>query len=199
MRGDTVAKKFLPSEETNLATLLRHVVELLNKQVDIVRGGLYHTLPGSMNDRVSVMGAVNVAHFILLMQEIGLLRKWGGGGTTVWQVICITFFDEVMHAEWFERSQLRLQKHIETTDSLRTLRLRVTELETRGDSPASVGMKSLEEIATMVVELETFQKKAKEQAARIADLERELAQRASIDSDAMLAAAIKRARERVTP
>lgn len=190
-----MAKKFMSSGEADLVTVLRKVVTVLNEQADIVRGGLFHTLPGAMNDRVEQMGVLNVPHIILLMQELGLLRRWGGGGATVWQVLCITFFEEVMVGAWVERAEMCLQKHIETTDSLRILKARVATLEA---SPApAVGTQSIDEIATMVVQLEGLQRDLAARDEQIANLERVLTERPVFDPDAALAAAIKRVRERL--
>lgn len=194
-----MAKKFLPNETTDLVSVLRSVVVGLNKQPDVGRGGLYHTLPGAMNDRVSAMGVVNVAHFILLMQELGLLRKWGGGSAVVWQVVCITFFDEIVTPMWLERAQACLAKHIETTDTLRSLREQVAAAEdertARDENP--VGAKSIEEIADMVVTIERLEAALAERDTEVATLKQKLEERPKFDADAALAAAIKRARERM--
>lgn len=196
--GNRMKRKFLSEGvELELVTLLRLVVGKLNLLPELVRGGLFHTLSKvSMNERLIALGFTNVPHLLLLMQEIGLLRKWGGGGNTVWQVVCVTFFDEVVTPMWLERAQARLEKHVESTESLRVLREQVEALDTAKAAAPVVGLKSLDEIAIMVVELERLQKTVVEQTARIASLESELAARTSIDPDAALAAAIKRARER---
>lgn len=193
-----MGKKYFPNSEGDLTSLLRSAVKSLNEQPDIERGGLYHTLKGSMNNRVmAARSIINVPHFILLMQELGLLRRWGGGTTTVWQVICLTFFDEVVTPVWLERAQANLDKHVETMESLRLLRERVTKLEGQG-SVAPVGSRSLDEIATMVIELEKLREAVGSRDQEIVSLRRELEEQSKVNPDAALAAAIRRARERTT-
>lgn len=191
---NVMAKKAKFASEGSLVEILRKAVALLNQQADIVRGVLYHTLPGSMNDRVATMGVVNVAHFVLLLQELGLLRKWGGGTVVVWQVVEMKFFDEVVAPEWLERAQVCLQKHMDTTEDLRLLKARISALEGASNPGTSVGEKSLIEIGALVVELEGLRTQLATSECRVAELERALAERPAFDADAALALAIKRAR-----
>jgi hypothetical protein len=188
-------RKFLLNGlEVDLLALLRQVVEKLNVAPSVERGGLYHTLRVPLSEYVATLGYTNVPHLLLLMQEIGLLRKWGGGGATVWQVLCITFFDEVVKPVWLERACACLDKRIEMQDEIRVLRAHAT-----GDTPSSpVGTKSLEEIATIVVELEELRRVTTGQKTEIAELRCKLEEQSKVDPDAALAAAIRRARERVT-
>lgn len=194
-------KKHFPegsTGSTDLIALLRGVVEKLNHQPDVVKGGLYHTLSGAMQDRITTFGVVNVSGFVLLMQELGLLRHRGAAKAVVWQVICLTFFDEVVSQAWLDRAQARLVKHVEMTETLRVLRERVAELEKKDVPTKAVGVKSVDEIAEMVVAIERLQEKNVEQGRRIVELEAVIASHENVDHDAALAAAIKRARERLS-
>lgn len=189
-------KKFIQNgKEIEIVDLLKSVTTLLNKAEGLIKGGVYHTLPGAMHNRISAMGVINVPYLVLLMQEVGLLRKWGGGGATVWQVLCVTFFDEMVTPQWLERSLASLDKHTETTAELRTLREQVTTGQVREHVETSpVGQKSIEEIAEMVVTIERLEASLAARDEQIARLERTLAERPAFDADAALAAAIKRAR-----
>jgi len=189
-----MAKKAKFSNDGSLVEILRKVVGLLNKQTDIVRGSVFHTLSGSMNDRIAQMGVVNVAHFVLLMQELGLLRKWGGGAATVWQVIEAKLFDEVVAPEWLERAQVCLQKHMDATEELRLLKAHISALKGASSPGTPVGEKSLIEIGALVVEVEGLRAQLATSERRAAELERVLAEQPTFDADAALALAIKRAR-----
>jgi hypothetical protein len=179
---------------SELPTLLRQIVEKLNAAPELERGGLYHTLRVPMNERLTALGYTNVPHLLLLMQEIGLLRKWGGGAVTVWQVVCFTFFDEVVTPAWLDRAHACLEKHVETTRLLSTRKGQTTEREAQGANP--VGVKSIEEIAEMVVTIERLETTVEALNAEVDTLKHTLAERPTFDPDAALADAIKRARER---
>lgn len=181
------------SAEQNLLSTLKGVVERLNAEPGIVKGGLFHSLPGAMNERVAFTGILNIPEFILLMQELGLIRHRGGGRAVTWEVICVTFVEEVATTPWLERAQASLARRKETIESLRIARVRIAELEARGES-SGAGSKALEEIAGMALDLENARAALAKKDDEIAALERKLAEQVSIDPDAALAAAIKRLR-----
>lgn len=187
-------KFFLNGETVELLDLLRTLTNNLNQIADLMKGCLYHTLRGAMHERITAMGVVNVPHLVLLMQELGLLRKWGGGGATVWQVLDITFFESVMVPEWLERAQVCLQRHIDSTEQLRLLQQRVSELEVGSLEAQPVGEQTLAEIAAMTVELQETRAALAACQERIRILETELAQKPAFDADVALAAAIRRVR-----
>ena len=195
-----MAKKYVTEGGAqDIETTLRSAVEMLNAEPDIKKGGLYHTLEGAMQERFVKLGIMNVPEFVLLMQELGLLRHRGGGRMVVWQVICRTFFDEVVSPPWLSRAQACVAKRVEMNETLRDLRAlreRVTELETTSKDVDVVGTQSLDEIADMVVRIESLETTLRVRDERIAELERELDKRSNVNHDAALAAAIKRARER---
>ena len=193
-----MSKKYLTEgyASSGLITLLRDVVEKLNKQIDIKKGGLYHTLTGAMQDRVMGMGIINIPEFVLLMQELGLMRHRGGGKNVVWQVVCSTFFDEIVTDVWIVRAQLCLAKRTEANDIIRALREQVKELEAKSATTVSSRSKSIDEIADMVVTIEKLQESLESERVKVVELESKLDTQLSIDYDAVLAAAIKRARER---
>ncbi len=197
-----MAKKYLleGGEGSDLVTTLRTVVTMLNAEPDIQKGGLYHTLPGAMQDRVVKAGIMNIPEFVLLMQEIGLLRHRGGGRVIIWQVVCVTFFDEIISPPWLERAQACLAKRVESLTEARMLRERISELQAQTHGPVqSAGcLKSIDEIAEMVVAIETLKETVASRDVQIASLQADLAKCASVDHDAALAAAIKRARSRAT-
>lgn len=195
-----MAKKYVTEGGAqDIETTLRSAVEMLNAEPDIKKGGLYHTLEGAMQERFVKLGIMNVPEFVLLMQELGLLRHRGGGRMVVWQVICLTFFDEVVSPPWLSRAQACVAKRVEMNEALRDLRAlreRVTELETTSKDVDVVGTQSLDEIANMVVKIEQLEVTNSKQAERITTLEAEIAKQKSVDYDGALAEAIKRARER---
>ena len=195
-----MAKKYVTEGGAqDIETTLRSAVEMLNAEPDIKKGGLYHTLEGAMQERFVKLGIMNVPEFVLLMQELGLLRHRGGGRMVVWQVICLTFFDEVVSPPWLSRAQACVAKRVEMNETLRDLRAlreRVTELETTSKDVDVVGTQSLDEIANMVVKIEQLEVTNSKQAERITTLEAEIAKQKSVDYDGALAEAIKRARER---
>lgn len=191
-----MAKYVTEGGDQDIETTLRSAVAMLNAERDIKKGGMYHTLEGAMQERFVKLGIMNVPEFVLLMQELGLLRHRGGGRMVVWQVICLTFFDEVVSPPWLLRAQACLAKRIEQNESIRALRERVTELEMTGKGADVVGAQSLDEIAEMVVRIESLETTLHVRDERIAELERELDKRSNVNHDAALAAAIKRARER---
>ncbi len=191
-----MAKYVTEGGDQDIETTLRSAVAMLNAERDIKKGGLYHTLEGAMQERFVKLGIMNVPEFVLLMQELGLLRHRGGGRMVIWQVICLTFFDEVVSPPWLLRAQACLAKRIEQNESIRALRERVTELETTSKDVDVVGTQSLDEIADMVVKIEQLETKNSKQAERITTLEAEIAKQKSVDYDGALAEAIKRARER---
>ena len=193
-----MSKKYLPEgySSKGLLALLRDVIEKLNKQSDIKRGGLYHTLSGAMQDRITGMGVINIPEFVLLMQELGLMRHRGGGKNVVWQVVCSTFFDEIVTDVWIVRAQLCLAKRTEVNETIRALREQVKELEAKSAAPFPGSLKSIDEIADMVVTIEKLQESLESERVKVVELESKLDTQLSIDYDAVLAAAIKRARER---
>jgi hypothetical protein len=195
-----MAKKTISTEESSeLLANLRRIVAILNETKDLVKGGMYHTISGAMQSRLEEMGLVSIPWLMLLAQEIGILRYFGGSKPGVWQVICITFFDEIVTPPWLERAYLRVEKHKEETRTLHALREQVTLLEARGASSSDsvpTGGKSLDEIASMVVKIEQLEAGSVSKDERIASLEQELAKQKSVDYDSALAEAIKRARGR---
>ena len=80
------------------------------------------------------------------------------------------------------------------------LRERISELqaETQGSVQGTGCLKSIDEIAEMVVAIETLSETVTSRDVQVASLQAELAKCASVDHDAALAAAIKRARSRAT-
>lgn len=193
-----MAKKYLPegSSDQAIATTLKNAVVMLNREPDIQKGGLYHTLTGAMQERFAKLGIINVPEFVLLMQELGLLRHRGGGKTVTWQVICVTFFEEIISPPWLERAQACLVSRAEMNKSIRVLRDQVVNLETKHKNTPVGGGKSFEEIAEMVVTIERLEADLCLRNERVSQLEKELAQQEVVDYDAILAAAIKRVRER---
>lgn len=179
---------------------LRKVVTALNKAEDIVKGGMYHTIPGAMQDRLEAMGLVSIPWLMLFMQELGILRYWGGGKSGVWQVICITYFEDITPAAWVERAHSKVEKHCDESRNLLTLRQRVAQLEAASNSAlpaeAVVGSKSLDEIAEMVVRIEELEAEVAKLEQQTSSLKQELAAKPKIDPDTALAAAIRKVRER---
>ena len=195
-----MAKKF-SADGATLTELLRKVVVYLNQEIDLVRGHIFHSLLGAMNERVNSLNLINVPELLMLMQELGLLRHRGGGKLHVWQVVDISFFDEIAEGQWLEKAQLCLVKYKEGLDELRALRVRVAQLESLSSAGSmktmvahAVGEKTMEEIAELVVESERLKAALIVSNAQVDDLRRELSERPTFDADAALAAAIKRAR-----
>lgn len=192
-----MAKKTISvSESVELLDTLRRIVTTLNESKDLVKGGMYHTIPGAMQNRLEEMSLVSIPWLMLLAQELGVLRYFGGGKSSVWQVICVTFFDEVVSPPWLERAYLRVEKHKEDTRSLHGLRERVTALEAPiRSAEVTPGQKSLDEIAEMVVRIEELEAEVGKLELLSNSLKQEIASRPIVDLDAALASAIKKVRE----
>ncbi len=192
-----VKRTITSKESSEVLSTLRRIVTTLNEAKDLVKGGLYHSIPGAMQSRFEEMNLVSIPWLMLLAQELGVLRYFGGSKPGVWQVICITFFDEVVSPPWLERAYVCAEKHKDDVRKLLVLRERVIELEAKTTSTGGpVGGQSLEEIASMVVTIEQLEAANSKLAERVATLEAELAKQKSVDYDGALAEAIKRARER---
>ena len=92
------------------------------------------------------------------------------------------------------------RKLVESLAEARLLRERITELQAQahGSVQGTGCLKSIDEIAEMVVAIETLKETIASRDVQVASLQAELTKCSSVDHDAALAAAIKRARSRAT-
>lgn len=210
-----MAKKILVTDVFLSSTkdTMRGLVEALNLLPDIKKGGLYHTLLIAMQTYLETLGIISIPKMMLLMQEVGALRRpcVTEGSGTVWEVICITFFDDVVTLPWLKKACINLEKHEGRLRELQLLHEQVIKLNTRWAeaNKSSVGAetstassmegseaKVLDQIAEMVVKIEELEAELQSRDARIIELTSELAKLQAVDPSAALAAAIVRARER---
>ena len=177
--------------EVDLMGALRFVIVKLNEEEDIERGGLYHTLCGSMQNRLKSFGipAKYLVDFQLVMQELGVARRRGANNKTLWEVSCTTYFDAFVSEEWLDWSLHNIAKRHETTTTHRKLREQLAEKELE-----AAGEATLEQVAELMVEVEELQKAAADKDARIEQLEAELTKLPKRTFDSDLAAAIEKAR-----
>lgn len=197
-----VAKAINPATgEPDLKGALRYVITKLNEEKDIKRGGLYHVLNGAMRQRLECLKipAAYIADFALMMQEVGLSRHYGGGTNTIWEVIDIRLFDEVVIDEWLEKAYSNLCQRHATMTSCRKLREKMDGLEKSGP-PANSDIlpEHIEQMAEMVAEVERLGNLIEQKKDRIVELEKELANRPKNDASAVAAELVNRFRRSKT-
>lgn len=174
---------------------VRPIVQHLNHEKDVRRGGLYHTLPGSMSARLKPLALSNMPVTILFMQEIGLLRRRGAQAVTIWQVADASFFDEFVSKEWIVQAKHNLDKHLERTE--RAYRARQADGDKPPDEPAPAA--NLEHMAEMVATVERMAAELVTKDEYIAALQAQLAERPKDDPQAVAAALVERFRKVVPP
>jgi hypothetical protein len=132
---------------------VRQVFDFLHAQPDIVKGSLWHTLSGSLRERLGE-SVTNQPYISGLMQQLGLLRHWGRNVTTTWQVLDPTFFEEVVTDHWFSRAVVNLAKADQMVEEVRLLKERKEELEQELEEAkvASAGVAAPSAIASTVTE-----------------------------------------------
>lgn len=176
---------------------LRFLVHELNHQLDVERGRIYHALPGSMTDRLKPYKIKGLGEVMLLMQELGLLRLRGAHKTTVWFVIDIKYFDDLVSDEWLDRACLNLLKHTERINKLRRLERQLLKL-LRDNSVSESSQPNethIEAMAEMVARIEDLQSELAAKELRLAALESELAEKSGNDADAVATALIEKFRK----
>ncbi|MBM3271909.1 hypothetical protein FJY94_01325 [Candidatus Kaiserbacteria bacterium] len=187
--------------ESDTIGTIRYVTDFLCKQKSIERGGLYHTLPGSMKDRLGPLHIKSMPELLLLMQELCLLRHRGGHNTTVWQVACTTYFEEFVSEEWVARARHNLQKRREMLAELDWFKKQSREpVPGSRDAPDNTideqaDPQLIEQMAEMVAEVERLRGECASKDGRIGTLEAELAERPKDNPRAVAAALVERFRQ----
>ncbi|NTW13707.1 MAG: hypothetical protein HGA31_01615 [Candidatus Moranbacteria bacterium] len=133
----------------DLTGAMRHAVEKLNRETDLGDGTVYHTLHGSMTERLKIFGflGTHLPTFLLLTQEIGVLRLLREGKKTIWQVCSIDLFDGFLSPPEMviERAILKVgHRHRSNTNTPRDNK--------PDEAPSPLGPKTLEAVAKIIAE-----------------------------------------------
>lgn len=163
----------------NTIDTLKFIVTMLNTEEDIIQRRLYHELPGSMSDRLRRYNLNYVPQIMLLMQELGLLRRRGSQKTTTWFIVDGEYIDEFVSEEWCERARLNVFKHSEMMSELRDLRKRVgkctSELLSVTDTNNDEQIVEMNNnLAEVIAEVERLKAEISMKDSRILELEAEL-------------------------
>lgn len=179
--------------QPDLIGALRHVITTLNQSEDVERKSLYHILSGSMRARLEVIGIPDtyIADFSLVMQELGLARH-RGGKWIVWEIVDITFFDEIVTQVWVDKAIHTIAQRHDSSKELRVLREKVEQAEKPDLSHAGDSPEFIEPMAEMVAEVERLNSVVTEQGETIVRLETELSNRPDNSPAAVAAALIER-------
>lgn len=178
-----------------------YVTEHLNMETDIKKGGLYHELPGGMQARLKKFGIPEryIADFLLLLQEVGIVRRHGGGHHVHWEVSCMTYFEAFATVAVVKRSLECLTERHAKNEELRRLKARLERFEktppTHSPAVSTVIAEDpdyITHMAEMVAEVEKLHLKDVEKTARITTLEAELASRPKVDAKASMDALVER-------
>lgn len=166
--------------EPNLEGALRYVMAKLNEEKDIQRNVLFHTLPGAMQERLKGYGIPDryLADFLLCMQNIGLVYKFGGGRTVRWDVADLNFFNEFVTCDRVKSALSRLSKRHDEHEKLRRLEKKVeksNESAQQVGSDKDVRMEMNEHLAQVIATTEHQQSELAEKDAEISQLKKQLA------------------------
>jgi hypothetical protein len=176
------------ADDNDPKKILRFIIGELGKSDDLARGDLYHTLDGSMTDRLLNYGIPQsyVASFLFLSQELGLMRFYGTRDT-VWEVCDICYFDAFVTESHLKKCFSEIRKHNAVRKENHQMR---KQLAKNGDNEAN---DSLEEIAAMAVDFEDLQEILAKKDQKISDLENQLKKKGGGET---LAEAMKKIREK---
>jgi hypothetical protein len=199
---------------------LNHVLAFVWGQMDLVKGDVWHTLPGAFQLRIDQWESRprSVDVMVLILQEAGLMRHRRHADVIEWQVIEEGYSTEYLSEAWVMRAQSQVKnkhdlmaKHQRTMAELATARGEISNLEAQlavrpRVTPAGADNEGevIDQVAATIVELERLSDELKalklEAAAneseknRLADLVALL--RAKQEASLTLAQSIEKAREK---
>ncbi len=181
-------------------TAMLHVVALLNREHRSETGTLYHLMPMSMQKTVIGYGVPDgvIADFLLVMQEIGLIRCYARGTHSKWEVCDESYAEAFLTPLALDKAIANVQeRHRRTTElrrakeNLQRMNAYADELEAQGPvsnlAPVSVGVEPVIAQATeptdnevmLLAALEQATEKLGQQAVEITTLNAELAKKAA--------------------
>lgn len=167
----------------DLIGAIKHTITVLNNEDGIVRGAVYHRLPGAMDARLDRIGIEHRfrGRFCLLLQRLAVLRREGANSEVVWEVVCTSVVDEFLTERMLRTQSLREQHYSESVANwykqkqasdriIATLKQQLADLQTQvAEMPVRAPS-----IIEHVVEAGATLEQLAEAVARAKDLETQL-------------------------
>lgn len=111
----------LPGALPGFAGAVRHVLAMLAKNPQAIKGGLFYQLPGSLRERLLALGMPEglAPEFTGVIQHLGVARFSGRATWTVWYLLDPTFAEEFLMEPWVTKA---FEAHLDRADLFEQIR-----------------------------------------------------------------------------